>query len=202
MSLHCVNVAGAPAMLKRQESKVDDNWDYKEETRVFTEDTTQTDLHLAVGKIADAIVGVVAGMASGEALGPYLLKSLKDTVVSAGWGSSDKRDKLVKKLFGNDILLYIEIEKICRSSNKKAMGSTRNTLNLEADTKLLMMRALNKATKEQLRNMKQHQAMDKLKYITESKGWRDKREEKVKSRMNADNAECLLCQRSELCNIL
>ena len=198
----CLNVAGAPAELKPQESKAEDNWDYKEETRVFTEDTTRTDLHLAVGRIADAIVGVVAGMASGGALGPYLLKSLKDTVVSAGWGSSDKRDKLVKKLFGTDILLYIEIEKICRTSDKKAMGSTRSTLYVEADTKLLMMKALNEATKEQLRNMKQHQATDKLKYINESKGWSDKREEKVKSGGNGDNAERAFCKGSELCNIL
>ena len=197
--MHCVNVTVAPAALKPQESKEDDNWDYKEETRVFKEETTETHLHLAVGKIADAIVGTVTSMATGGALAPYLLKSLKDTVVSAGWGASDKRDKLVKKLFGENRLLYIEIEKVSRYTHKEAMGSKRSKLMLEADTKLLMMTALNKATKRELRNMKHRQAQDKLKYINESKGWSDKREEKVRSGGNVDKTESTFCKRTELC---
>ena len=178
---------------------MDDNWDYREERRVYEEDTTATELNIAVGKIADAIVGTVTAMASGGALAPLLLKSLRDTVVSAGWSSTDKRDKLVKKVFGRNVCIYLEIDKITQTTNKKVMGSTRSSLHLCADTKFLMMTALNKLAKEQLHDMKAKEAEDKLQYINAADGWRAEQKRKIK---DGDRIESTFCQRSEMCSIM
>ena len=203
-----MNVAGAPAELKRQENKEDDNWDYKEDRRVYEEKTTATELHLAVGKIADAIVGTVTAMASGGTLAPFLLKSLRGAVVNASWSASDKRDKLVKKEIGEKVMVFIEIDKFSQSSNKGLMGSTRSTLNVKADTKFLVATALNDAAIRKLQNMKRAQMADKLNYIKEAQLWSAKEEEKAKNggkgggKIDRDRTECTFCQRTELCHIM
>ena len=192
-----MNVAGAPAALNRQENKEDDNWDYKEDRRVYEEETTATELHLAVGKIADAIVGTVTAMASGGTLAPFLLKSLRGAVVNASWSASDKRDKLVKKEIGEKVMVFIEIDKFSQSSNKGLMGSTRSTLNVKADTKFLVATALNDAAIRKLQIMKRAQMADKLKYIQDAQLWSAKKEENAK--FKRERTECTFCQRTELC---
>ena len=197
-----MNVAGAPAALKRQESKLDDNWDYKEDRRVYEEETTATELHLAVGKIADAIVSTVTTMASGGAFTPFLLKSLRGAVVNAGWSATDQRDKLIKKEFGNNVCLYIEIDKMTRSTEKKLMGSTRKSLVLKADTKFLMMTALNAAAKRELKQMKDNQAKDKLKYIKKTPGWSQEGREDANLQQQQNESVCAICTVDGMCVIL
>ena len=155
------------------ESKLDDNWEYREETRVYEEKTTRTDLNIAVEKIADAIVGTVSAMATGGALAPVLIKSMKNVVISASWGQINKNEKVVKKLFGSNVCIYLEIDRITRSTNENLMCASCETLHIYVSTKFVFMTAKSQISMKELLEMKAKQAKDKLDYMNAAPGWCD-----------------------------
>ena len=177
-----------PDELKEEESQFVDDWDYEESRQIFEEDTRQTTLEVAVGKIATAVVGAVTTVATGGAAAPALVGSIKNVVLNAGWSQSDKKDKIVKKVFHQNVCIYLEIHTSTKMDTKNAMGSSKQTTYLRADTKFTVMTAKSNTAMKKLKAMKLKQVEDKQKYIDSRDGWCDEQTPDERKQKEEENA--------------
>ena len=132
-------------------------------------------------------------------MGPALFPGLKNVVLNAGWSQSDKKDKIVKKVFHKNVVIYLEIWTSTKSDSKSAMGSSKQTTYLRADTKFTVMTAKSNAALNELKSMKAKQIDDKRNYINSRDGWcdertPDEREREEERRQRKDRSEASLCE--------
>eukprot|EP01084_Bolivina_argentea_P229779 387736_1 len=144
----------------------------KKKTFDFQEKTKTTEINIAVGKIADLIVGAVGAYASGGVLLPKLGTQLKNAVVNVRWSESEKNESIVDHFFEKNCYLFISIERKCKQKDKKLL-TTSKSITIVAKTKMLYMEAKNPTAQKVLEERARSQAKNALEWIdkTNAGGW-------------------------------
>lgn len=165
------------AAAKEAEKKANSGWAImQKKKRIYSQETESTDIDFAVDKIAQAVTGTVATVASGGALSPLLAAKLKDFVVNAGWSSSTEESSAEEHMFwGNDEWLFVQIKKRVSKSSWWMIFS-RNKVSIQAEGRILYMKAGDDKTRAVLREMAQKQALDAMDYVDSLPGWAEEEE--------------------------
>ena len=124
-------------------------------------------MDIAVDKIAKGVAALVSSVASSGALAPVLIESLKGVVLNVSWSKTNEAEKIVDKVFGEDTIIYLTIDKLTRSNTKGVMTFSKSSLHLSAKTYIQYITAKNDAAKNDLKKMKAQYVKSKLDWFNQ-----------------------------------
>lgn len=139
----------------------------------FDEETTKTDVHIAVGKIAKAVAASAATLATGGAVPAVLAAGLEDVVINAGWSASDKEETINHQLFDENGVLYLELKKRVSSVSTGICCWKQEKILIQASTKVYHTKAVSTAAKKELKAMHNKKVKADLNYISKAQGLAD-----------------------------